>query len=76
MKYSERPAWMAPSKRGAAPPRQPDWPAQAERPGQPARPDRMPTEPEPYAVPDPGYNPYDTAVTRASDVWRSKPKRS
>jgi len=66
MKYTERPAWMAPSRR---------------RSREPARPVSLAlmAETSPREVPAPdggGYNPYDTIRTRTADIWRHKPKRS
>jgi len=66
MKYTERPAWMAPSRR---------------RPAEPAKGVSLSlmTDASPRDVPAPhggGYNPYDTLETRTADIWRHKPKRS
>jgi hypothetical protein len=66
MKYTERPAWMAPSRRRSAEPAQ-------------AVSLSLVSESSPRQVPVPhggGYNPYDTVKTRTADIWRHKPKRS
>ena len=74
MKNSERPAWMAPSRRAAQQPQS--------RPRSPNR-SRHPAHTLQLGSPQGGtkgssrgYNPYDTVTTRLPDVWHSKPKRS
>ena len=67
MKNTERPRWMAPSRRATqqTPPKAPaQGPSSAPRAGGPAKGSSR------------GYNPYDTVTTRLPDVWHSKPKRS
>ncbi len=85
MKYTERPGWMAPSRRG--PPQRNkivSIKGQATAPEE-ARPEasesaRSPAESErpaqpPKALTEQGYDPYDTVRTRTLDIWRFKTKR-
>ena len=60
MKNSERPAWMAPSRRAL----------------QQTPPKAQPGGDRPAKGSSRGYNPYDTVTTRLPDVWHFKPKRS
>ncbi len=73
MKYTERPGWMAPSRRS---------PTERNKivsvKGQASK--NAPAEPEPPAQPpkaltEQGYDPYDTVKTRTLDIWRFKTKR-
>ena len=85
MKYTERPGWMAPSRRSpaqrnkivsvkgqAAGPRgvSPEASQGANAPAQ-AEPPAQP----PKALTEQGYDPYDTVKTRTLDIWRFKTKR-
>ncbi len=74
MKHNERPAWMAASRHRASQPAK--QPPRSNPPRQPAAPEPQPAaKAAPRAKSDPGYNPYDTVVTRTADLWRFKPKR-
>ncbi len=101
MKNSERPAWMAPSRRQTAQRQETAQPNQSAAPASgttvgtsvagataPAGAGATPAaaaapaavgaepQPKPRRPPERGYNPYDTATTRASDIWSFKPKRT
>jgi hypothetical protein len=71
MKYTERPAWMAPSRRKPA--KAPEAVSMSLTQGTPPGSGTGATG---YSSSGDGYNPYDTVNTRAADIWRFKPKRS